>query len=173
MRPRSALVGVAVVAALAATIGSGSSSNEATPADSTSASTAATATSFKVGQAVKLGDFTVKVLSMKDPYKSTNSFDKPAKGTRYIAIDTQVTNTGSEPRTVSSLACFDVADATGQQYTMSLVVGAPKPPDGELAPGKLLRGTLVYEIPTGQKKGLTMDFKCDLFSSGSATIALS
>jgi hypothetical protein len=40
-----------------------------------------------------------------------------------------------------------------------------------VAAGGARRGTLTYEVPA-DAAGLRLTFKCDLFSTGSATIAL-
>jgi len=120
---------------------------------------------------VKLGDWQVKVISAKNPYKSTNQFDKPAAGSKYVTTDVQVTNNSSKAGVVSSMACFKMRDGTGQEYNEAIVTGAPKPPDGDVAPGQTVRGTIAYEVPT-TAKGLLLVFNCDLFSSGSANIAI-
>lgn len=52
----------------------------------------------------------------------------------------------------------------------SFKVGAPRTPDGEVAPGQTIRGTIVIDVPQSAT-GLQMKFKCDLFSSGSTTIS--
>lgn len=165
---RRAMATAVIVASAVAVMGSGSS-NTATKVDAGSSGQSSSSSSFKVGDQVKLGDFVVTVNSVKDPFTSTNSLDKP-KG-RYVAADVTVTNNGSKTQTVSSMVCFTFNDSTGQGYNMALVVGAPKAPDGEIAPGQSIRGTIVIDVPT-TATGLQMKFKCDLFSSGSATINL-
>jgi hypothetical protein len=125
---------------------------------------------FTVGDEVKLGDWTVVVTTVTDPWISTNTFDKP-KG-RYVAIDTTVKNLSATPQTVSSLMCFELRDATGRSFNKALVGGNDaKAPDGEVDPNGMLRGTLVFDVPA-DATGLSLRFKCDLFESGSATINL-
>lgn len=169
MNLRRVVAATVIVVSAMAVIGS-ASSNTATKVDGDSNTQPSSGSSFKVGDQVKLGDFTVTVNSVTDPFTSSNSFDKPTKG-RYVAADVTVVNNGSKPQTVSSMVCFNFNDSTGQGYNMALVVGAPKPPDGELAPGESIRGTIVIDVPP-TAAGLQMKFKCDLFSSGSATINL-
>ena len=143
---------------------SGSSSTEARASDAGSGTQA-----FAVGDQVKLGDWTVSVNGVTDPFVSSNSFDH-ADG-RFVAVDTTVTNGSTEPESVSSIVCFELRDATGQTYNQAFVSGGPSAPDGEVDPGGVLRGTLFYDVPA-TATGLTLRFKCDLFSSGSATINL-
>jgi hypothetical protein len=141
--------------------------------DSSSDSGTAAPQAFAVGDQVKLGDYVLVVNTVTDPFVSGNEFDTPDEGKRYVAVDVSVTNEGAKPETVSSMMCFDLLDTTGQKYTMALVAGAPAAPDGEVDPGQPLRGTLTYEIPqTVPSADLSLKFKCDLLSSGSATVKL-
>jgi hypothetical protein len=104
--------------------------------------------------------------------QSTNPVITPAPGNRWVAADVEVTNSGTEPQNVSSLLCFEVADDQNRSYTLAITAEAgSSPPDGEVAAGGARRGTLTYEVPA-DAAGLRLTFKCDLFSTGSATIAL-
>ena len=67
--------------------------------------------------------------------------------------------------------CFDLRDGKGQAYSLEFFTDAPPPPDGEIGPGRFIKGTLAYEVPK-KAKGLTLEFKCDLFSTGTAYISL-
>ena len=51
---------------------------------------------------MKLGDWTVKVWSVQDPYTSTNQFAQPQAGNRFVMLDTEVKNAGGEANNVSS-----------------------------------------------------------------------
>jgi hypothetical protein len=124
---------------------------------------------FAVGDEVKLGDWTVTVIGVTDPYPPTNQFNTPQG--RFVGIDTSVKNNSGEPAAVSSLLCFDLRDSTGQTFTQAFVVDGPAAPDGEVDPGGVLRGTVFYDVPV-TATGLQLKFKCDLFSTGSATINL-
>jgi len=127
---------------------------------------------FAVGDLVELGDWQVRVHGVTDPVQSSNPIITPAPGNRWVAADVEVTNTGTEPQTVSSLVCFEVADDQNRSYTLAITAEAgSSPPDGEVAAGAARRGTLTYEVPA-DAAGLRLTFKCDLFSTGSATIAL-
>jgi hypothetical protein len=127
---------------------------------------------FAVGDLVELGEWQVRVHRVTDPVQSTNPVITPAPGNRWVAADVEVTNSGTEPQNVSSLLCFEVADDQNRSYTLAITAEAgSSPPDGEVAAGGARRGTLTYEVPA-DAAGLRLTFKCDLFSTGSATIAL-
>jgi len=171
---RFAAVAVALVSivALAASAGSneatkvGESSSGASESNSESSSGTET---FGVGDTVALGDWTVTVNGVTDPFTSPNQFDAPQG--RYVAVDTTVANNSDTPATVSSLLCFELRDSTGRTYNQALVAGGGAAPDGEVDPGGVLRGDLYYDVPA-DVTGLRLRFKCDLFSSGSAVINL-
>ncbi|MCJ0904564.1 DUF4352 domain-containing protein [Rhodococcus sp. ARC_M6] len=167
---RTPLVILAVGAALFATIASGES-NEAKKAEG-GGSSSAPASTFGVGDVVDLGDWRVQVHGVVDPYVSTNQFMAPDPGNRYVVIDTEVTNNNDKPETVSSVMCFELQDSTNKSYNMTITDSSTSTVDGELAPGAAKRGELSYEVPEAAT-GLRLQFKCDLLSSGSATINLS
>lgn len=172
---------VALAAVLAAGVLATASTEENTPtrvdesgaaADAGGSSGDAGPQEFAVGDVVELGDWRVQVHGVTDPVASTNEFLTPAPGNRWVAADVEVTNVGSEPQVVSSLVCFEIVDDQNRSYTLALT-GDPgaAPPDGEVAAGAARRGTLTYEVPV-DAAGLRLMFECDLFSTGSATIAL-
>lgn len=165
------VAGIAALGVVCAISIASGSANSPSAAPSGSNGSAAVGQVFKIGQPVALGTWQVTALSAKNPYKPTKSYEKPDAGMKYVTVDTQVVNNGTESGTVSSIACFTMRDNTGQEYTEALLTSVPKPPDGEVAPGGKIRGTLSYQVPTGAK-GLLLVFKCELFSSGSAQIAI-
>lgn len=171
------LAGAAVVVALVLATAS-TEENEPTRVDDTGAASdgadgaAAEPDVFAVGDVVELGDWRVQVHGVTDPVESTNELMAPDPGHRWVAVDAEVTNTGAEAQTVSSLLCFEIADDQNRSHTLT-ITGDPgvQPPDGEVPLGGARRGTLTYEVPA-DAAGLRLVFKCDLLSTGSATIAL-
>ena len=125
---------------------------------------------FAVGDMVELGDWQVTVNSVVDPWVSPEEFDVAATG-RYVAVDVTVVNNSDGPETVSSLLCFELRDADGRSANSTFVLGGGSAPDGEIDPGGRLTGTLYYDVPA-ESTGLELRFQCDLFSRGSAVIAL-
>lgn len=168
---RQVLVG-AVVAVAAVAVAASGDSNTATKVGGGSDSSQDAATSYKVGDEVKLGDWTVKVYGVTDPAQPDNEFETVAPGTRWVALDTEVKNLSSSPQAVSSLACFEMQDAENKTYTEELASVGAQAPDGEVAPNGAKRGNIVFAVPA-TATGLKLNFKCDLLSSGSATIQIS
>jgi hypothetical protein len=160
-----------------ATIGE-SNSNTATKTESGTGASGAVTTSpdvpstFHVGDTIKLGDWEVIVHGVTDPLESTNQYLKPKAGNRWVGVDTEVKNNSGKPAMVSSLVCFELQDDKNQSYSITITGANAASLDGEADPGGARRGTLSYEVPQ-DATGLKLRFKCDLFSSGSATISLS
>jgi hypothetical protein len=181
-RPRSwrTLAAVVAVAMGVVAVGASSSSDQtATKVGSGGSTTvsgagakATTPSTFKVGDQVKLGSWTIVVNGVTDPYNPPDGFDAPDPGQRDVVVDATVTNGSSSSETVSSLACFTLQDSTAQAYDETVVTGVPKAPDGDVGPGQSLRGSIAYQVPTAAT-GLVLHFNCDLFSGGSADVALS
>lgn len=180
-RLRGVIALLAIVVATGAVLASGStnkaekvngSGSSSSVPGSTPPSSGGASVPFKVGDEVKLGDWTVKVWGVADPQAAVNEFSKPAAGTRWVGVDTEVKNLSNDPASVSSILCFKVQDSANREYTEDIATGIkPNPPDGEVAPGAAKRGTIVFEVPA-DATGLKLNFKCELFSSGTATIQL-
>jgi hypothetical protein len=119
---------------------------------------------FKVGEQIKIGDrFVVTVNSFKIG-KSDNIYIKPKDGDKYVIVDVTIKNTLNDEQAVSSLMMFDLKDDEGQKYTETFLTGAT-PPDGKIAANDMLKGQLVYEVPT-DKNRFTFSFIADWLSSG-------
>jgi hypothetical protein len=176
---RNSAATVAVAAALCAVVASGESNSAEKVGDTSSGAKPAAAEksasapkTFKVGDKVKLGDYVLVVHKLTDPVKPKNEFLKPPAGKRWVSVDAEVTNNADSPQTVSSIACFDLRDSQNKKYAITITGESTSQLDGEIAPGDSLRGDLEFEVPKAAK-GLKLSFKCDLLSSGSATIRLS
>lgn len=171
-RFRAVLVALVIVVAAGAVIASGED-NKAEKVNSRDSDTTTPAgTPYAVGDEVKLGDWTVKVWGVNNPQAAPNEFSQPTAGTKWVGVDTEVKNLSTDPETVSSILCFDVTDSANRKYDVNIVSGVtPGPPDGEVAPSAGLRGIAVFEVPA-DAAGLKLNFKCDLLSTGTATIQL-
>lgn len=127
---------------------------------------------FGVGDVVELGDWHVRVHGVTDPYEGTNGFLEPDPGNRWVSVDVEVTNNGDGAEVVSSLACFEIMDDQNQSYSQTITgETGVESPDGEVPVDGSRRGTIEYEVPD-DAGGLQLNFNCDLFSRGTATITL-
>lgn len=128
---------------------------------------------FKVGDKVELGDWQIVVHAVTDPVVPTNEFITPDEGNRWVTVDTEVFNQSSEPSSVSSILCFELQDSENRNYDITITSESTTASlDGEVDAGASRRGDLSFEVPEAAT-GLKLRFKCELFSSGTATIELS
>ncbi len=154
----AAIVVVAIIAVAAASGGHASTSNT-----SASSNTTSSAKTFKVGDVVTVGtDWQVTVNTVKT--STGDNFDQPKSENIFLEASVTLKNISSQAQTVSSLVSWTLKDAAGQAYTESIVINAPKPPDGSVAAGDKLTGTLSYEVPQSQKQ-FELAFSPDIVSS--------
>jgi hypothetical protein len=164
----AAIVVVALIAVIAASSdhASTSTSNIGTLAAATSNTdaTQATTKTFKVGDVVTVGTtWQVTVNGVKT--STGGDFITPNAGNIYLEISVTLKNLSSQEQTVSTLAFWTLKDSTGQAYDQTFLTGAPKAPDGKVAAGDKLTGTLPYEVPLTQKQ-FELAFSPDFGSSG-------
>jgi hypothetical protein len=122
-------------------------------------------TVYKVGDTAKTGDFEVTVYGFKDPQTTTNQFDKPAAGNRYVSVDVQVANRGTTQQAFSSVIGLHVVDGANRQYDIEFTTVEPKAPDGQIPAGGAVRGLAVFEVPEATT-GLRLRAQGSLTASG-------
>jgi Domain of unknown function (DUF4352) len=111
---------------------------------------------------VQVGDtWVVTINSVKT--NPGSDFTKPKSGNTFVIVDVTVKNISSSNQTVSSLLMFNLKDATGQQYNEA-ITDFTKAPDGTVTPNSLLRGQLVYEVPSTDHT-FTFSYQSDLTGS--------
>jgi hypothetical protein len=91
-----------------------------------------------------------------------NDFITPKSGNIFLEVNVTIKNTSSSSQTASSLLMFSLIDGTGQKYDESL--GLKTTPDGAVAAGGLLRGTVTFEVPKSVHT-FTLQFQPDITSS--------
>ncbi len=85
----------------------------------------------------------------------------PASGNTYVLITVSLKNISDKQQTVSSLLQFGLRDTDGTSYDESITYGHS--PDGTVAVGDPLKGTLAYEVPASTKK-FVLNFELGLLS---------
>jgi hypothetical protein len=169
---KASVVGQDATTSSAAAVGAPSTSGSAAAKTSAAASSSAAAASgtFKVGQQVKVGSYTVTVHKVTYPY--TSDMDTPEAGKAYILLDVEVANNTSSKQTFSSLMQFGLKDSTNVSYTETIAVGADgQVPDGDIPAGQSLRGPVAFQVPAGAK-GLQFSFVSDLINGDKTYIDL-
>ena len=95
----------------------------------------------------------ITALKVVDPTTSTDGISTPAAGTRYVAVQFQIQNTGTVPYNDAPDNGANVTDASGHQFgysTVYSVSAGPKfPATVTLTPGQKALGYIVFEVPKG------------------------
>ncbi|WP_127781855.1 DUF4352 domain-containing protein [Rhodococcus sp. X156] len=159
LRPAAA----ALLAATTVLLGAGCSSAEPgeAVADPAAAETSPAAPAGEVGRA-QAGGWKASVLGVEDPYTNPTSIFKPAAGTRWIALDVEVTNLTGQVKMVPTMLGFGLYDGDTR---LTAPVGQGSLSD-TLEPNASKRGKLVYQLPAEQPtRGLTLVVRGDLGTS--------
>ena len=136
------------------------------------APTAAATQLYQVGDVVQLGDLAFAVLGWSTP--AATQFAKPKPDQRFIAVELLLLNQGAQAANLSTMAQMSLKDDADRRYTVDLLAAMAiggAAPEGELAPGEQLRGTVGFQVPSAAS-GLTFVFDGGLFNSGKIFIAL-
>jgi len=171
------LLAFAVAALVTVACGTTTVAVKATPAPSGAAASSAPSppTIFNVGDTIEItwngsgGKLLYSVLNVTAPVNSGNSFITPKSG-QFMQIAVAFTNNTTQTVTVSSFISFELRDTDGQGYSTTIFLDGPKAPDGDIAPGDKLAGTLSYDVAVG--KTYKLYYKVNSFDSLSAIVDL-
>ena len=102
---------------------------------------------FTVGDTVEMQDVRVTLHDVRTSYGE--SFLIPASGNVFLIFDIEIENNRDNEITISSLLCFDAyADEYALDLSLSgMTTDSGKQMDGEIAPGKKMRGVVAFEAP--------------------------
>lgn len=150
-----------LIGSLAVLMACAGSSAATTSGGSTHGSTTTAPKNYKVGQAAKLGGYTIVVNSIKS--SSGGEFDTLKTGDTFVVVDVTITNGTGKAQDFSSVLSFQFQGSDGQKYDETIITGATSP-DGTISSGGKLRGQLAYETPKSVKK-FTLAFQPDLLNT--------
>ena len=137
----------------------------------------------KLGGAISLNGImpgtkaVVTAIKVVDPTTSTDGFDTPGPGNRYVAVQFQIQNTGTLAYNDVPANSAKVLDASGHQFeapTVTSTSAGPLFPTNGIAlrPGQKAVGYIVFEVPT-KSKVAKLQFILDsgyAFESGQWTV---
>ena len=142
-------VGVSIAASNAAKSVSTSLNKVATNTSTDTSTTSGSSAHHKVGESVSLDNtWQMKVISTKT--SQGDEFQKPKSGNTFLLIKVSAKNISSESQGFSSLIQLTLRDKDGAEVTPTFLTGST-PPDGKVAAGDQISGTVVYEVPTSYK----------------------
>ena len=118
-----------------------------------------------IGETGTTSKWAITVNAVKNPYVSTNGFDTPKAGNRYVAVDMTAANNDSKSQPFSTLLQLSMIDSQSYKYTPA-IAGLDLPQlGGDVAPGAANRGWVVFEVPA-TATGLVLRVVGDLTATG-------
>lgn len=124
---------------------------------------------FLVGEPIKMGGLIFTVNSVRD--SKGGEFLGPEEGYIYKIVDVTLDNVGEESASISSLLMFSLNDTEGYKYDVTIATDTKGSVDGELQPGRKLRGELAFEVPE-DVVGLELLFEPNVFGFGQAIVKI-
>jgi hypothetical protein len=114
---------------------------------STQPSATPVAQTHTIGEPVQVGDtWIVMVNSVKK--HADGECSHPKYGYTFLVVDVALKNISSGTQNASSVMMFTLKDQTGQHYTETMTGFTKASPDGIVKSGSLLRGEMMYEVPS-------------------------
>ncbi len=140
------IVVVALMACAVAGCGETVKPEKATPEDKPKVAQPET---FAVGDVVKAGKVQVTLHGTR-AWKG-DQFNKPKDGQVFLIAEATIENTSDKAYHASSLMQWHAVDNDGVKANISLVTGLKGSLDGEIGPGRKIRGEVAFDVAAGKK----------------------
>lgn len=102
------------------------------------------AQTYAVGETVTMGNLEHTLHGVR--FSPGDEYSNPAPGTRWLVADIEVTNNLDEPAAVSSAMMWTLNDPDNRSVTTTFTGDERGSLDGELGPGRSMRGEIAYEV---------------------------
>jgi len=145
--------------------GTASKEDAAANGSADNATAAPAAGPLAVGSTDTTSGFEVTLLQYVDNWTSSNQFEAPADGKRFVAVELNLVNTRPEVQTFSTLLGLEVIDSLGQRWPAGIYGTELPSVGGDIAPGTNIRGWQVFEVPA-DATGMRLVVKGSLTASG-------
>lgn len=109
----------------------------------------------KLNEAVSVSN-TWEVTVTKISTSQGSTLSTPAAGNTFVQIEVSMKNISKTSQIASSLIQFSLHDTSGQKYQENILSGASSP-EGSVAAGDPIKGTITYEVPANTKS-FVLDF---------------
>lgn len=125
-----------------------------------------------------LSRFTISATKVADPLIPADPFNKPAVGTRYVAVRVTIRNATNHDLTAEPGKWIYAVTGNGATLDPAVVTAQPEdissggPSLGLVAPGGEISGLLIYEVPGGDSIA-SLRYEDDLDPRQAAEISLS
>jgi uncharacterized protein DUF4352 len=124
---------------------------------------------YRIGDTVALGEWEHTLHGAR--WSTGTEFIKPPEGTYWLVLDIEVTNAGDEPAAVSSIVQWRLLDGENRSANQTLTGDTQGQLDGELGPGRSLRGEIAYAV-SSQNGPWELVFDPSLLGSGQAVYSI-
>lgn len=127
---------------------------------------------YNIGDVIAMGTTSITVNQVTSPLG--DEFNQPNPGNKFLVVDLTIQNQAATSISVSTLLQTWLKDQSGQKYDVDLmasVASGGTTPDGEIAPGEVLRGQIGFQVPA-TTTGLVFVFDADVWGTGKAFVAL-
>ncbi len=101
----------------------------------------------------------------------TNEWDRPKDGHLYVIPDITIENVSNETINISSMMQFTLMDGDGYELDQSIMSDTKGSLDGQIAPGRKIRGEIAWEVPINTT-GLELIFIDDVFNGTQVIVKL-
>ena len=120
---------------------------------------------FNIGDTVKMDAIVFTLNSVR--WDIGTEYFKPEEGEKWLVVDGTITNNSSETISISSMLMFDLIDDQFYKQELSIMTETKGSLDGELGPGRTMRGEIAYSVNT-ISKSFELVFSPEIFGYGQA-----
>ena len=120
---------------------------------------------FRVGDTVRMGELVMTLHSVR--WDEGSEFFGPDEGVRWLLTDIEIENEADSSTQLSSLLMFDLVDEENRTRDIAFMADTEGSLDGELGPGRSLRGDIAWEVREEQTEW-ELIFSPQLFGFGQA-----
>ncbi len=159
-----ALIALVVLIGVISAVSGGSKNSASSTSNSSTGSSQPLAKHFSIGDTVKVGD-TWQAVVNNVKTDDGGQYSGLKSGDTYLVVDISLTNLSNQEQVISSALNFTLQDSTGQKYNEGIDTNTGATPDGKVAAGLPLRGSIAFEVPVTQKN-FTFAFDPNIISSG-------
>ncbi len=117
---------------------------------------------FEIGEAVKAGKVHVTLHQVRT--WEGDEWNKPEEGHVHLIPEATIENISEEAYHASTLMQWSAVDQDGVKYNIALVTDLKGSLDGEIGPGRKIRGEIAFEVERGKEYEII--FEPETFGSG-------
>ncbi len=139
--------------------------DDAEPSEEDAADSDEVAAGHAVGETVAMGDLEHTLHAAR--WEEGEEFNEPDDGERWLVLDIELDNVGSDSAAVSSLGMWDLVDHENRTKDIALNLETSGSLDGELGAGRQMRGEVTFSVADDETEW-ELIFSPNVFGFGQA-----